>query len=111
ARWYRSDWGRYTQADPLGLSATNNVFAYVDGSPVNFVDPLGFAKKNDPSELECCELLDKIEENSRELKRKEWEERDIQNRLRQGIESRTNIEAIIKYYIHRREYRKIQERL
>jgi RHS repeat-associated protein len=43
-RWYRSGWGRYTQSDPLGLVAGANLYAYVDGNPLNYSDPLGLIK-------------------------------------------------------------------
>lgn len=40
-RWYRAGWGRYTQADPTGLAAGLNLFAYVKGNPVAVADPYG----------------------------------------------------------------------
>ena len=40
-RWYRSGWGRYTQADPIGLTVGLNLFAYGNGSPVTVGDRLG----------------------------------------------------------------------
>lgn len=40
-RWYRAGWGRYTQADPLGLNGGLNCFAYVDGNPVGLIDRIG----------------------------------------------------------------------
>jgi uncharacterized protein RhaS with RHS repeats len=40
-RWYRAGWGRYTQADPLGLRAGTNLFSYVNGTPNSRVDPRG----------------------------------------------------------------------
>lgn len=42
-RWYRSAWGRYTQADPLGVTGTgeSNLFAYAGNDPLGHVDPLG----------------------------------------------------------------------
>jgi RHS repeat-associated protein len=40
-RWYRGGWGRYTQPDPLGITTSLNVFAYTDGRPLSFSDPLG----------------------------------------------------------------------
>ncbi|MCC8362745.1 RHS repeat protein [Lysobacter sp. A6] len=33
--------GRYTQPDPLGMVAGVNPYAYVEGNPVNAIDPLG----------------------------------------------------------------------
>ena len=40
-RWYRSGWGRYTQADPLGLKGGLSLFAYGDLSPIGNSDPRG----------------------------------------------------------------------
>ena len=40
-RYYNPDTGRYITADPVGLSAGLNLFAYVGGDPVNFVDTIG----------------------------------------------------------------------
>ncbi len=40
-RWYRSGWGRYTQADPLGLRHSSNLFAYVGNNPARYIDPYG----------------------------------------------------------------------
>jgi len=42
-RWYRSGWGRYTQADPRGVEEGVNLFAYVSGNPVIRIDPFGLA--------------------------------------------------------------------
>jgi RHS repeat-associated protein len=40
-RWYRSGWGRYTQADPIGLRGGSNLYAYTANDPIGSVDPLG----------------------------------------------------------------------
>jgi len=44
-RWYRPGWGRYGQADPLGLQpgggGVEHLFLYARNSPPQFFDPLG----------------------------------------------------------------------
>lgn len=40
-RWYRSGWGRYTQADPIGLESSLNLYGYVDDDPIGTIDPTG----------------------------------------------------------------------
>jgi RHS repeat-associated protein len=40
-RWYRSSFGRYSQADPIGLKAGANLYAYVKGNPTGYIDSLG----------------------------------------------------------------------
>ncbi|HYR27104.1 MAG TPA: RHS repeat-associated core domain-containing protein, partial [Thermoanaerobaculia bacterium] len=40
-RWYRGGWGRYTQADRIGLLGGINLFAYAADNPLIMVDPHG----------------------------------------------------------------------
>jgi len=40
-RWYRSSFGRFTQADPLGLIGGLNQFAYAKSNPLLYVDTYG----------------------------------------------------------------------
>jgi hypothetical protein len=40
-RWYRSGWGRYTQADPIGLAGGIQLFSYTRQNPVKFNDKRG----------------------------------------------------------------------
>jgi RHS repeat-associated protein len=42
-RWrdYDPSLGRYVEADPLGIDAGQNVYAYVGGDPLNLIDPKG----------------------------------------------------------------------
>src|SRR5205814_1845855 len=53
-RWYRTGWGRYTQADPIGITSDANVFRYVANRPLVFFDPLGLKK------VCCTEGADKL---------------------------------------------------
>lgn len=40
-RHYEPDTGTYTQSDPIGLRGGMNTYTYVNGNPVNAVDPFG----------------------------------------------------------------------
>ncbi|HET9210780.1 MAG TPA: RHS repeat-associated core domain-containing protein, partial [Thermoanaerobaculia bacterium] len=44
-RWYRGEWGRYTQADPIGLGDLN-VFGYAANNPLGYSDPEGLFNIN-----------------------------------------------------------------
>ena len=43
ARYYHPTLSRFISEDPLGIAAGPNVYGYVDGNPVSFVDPFGLA--------------------------------------------------------------------
>jgi RHS repeat-associated protein len=41
ARHYSPAWGRFMQADPIGLAGGKNLYAYVGNDPLNYLDPFG----------------------------------------------------------------------
>jgi RHS repeat-associated protein len=42
ARWYRPDYQRYTQPDPIGFARSRySLYAYAHDDPLEFIDPVG----------------------------------------------------------------------
>lgn len=69
-RFYRAGWGRYTQADPLGLGPDIHVYRYGTSNPISIDDPLGldtagcdeigkYLINETPCRLECCAQHDR----------------------------------------------------
>jgi RHS repeat-associated protein len=51
ARYYSPEIGRWTQRDPAGTVDGLNVYAYVGGDPVGFIDPWGQQTSSDEAPL------------------------------------------------------------
>lgn len=75
-RWYRSAWGRYTQADPIGMHGGMNLFGYVAANPVRWADSFGLAK--DVCQMTCAELKKKIDAHAATLAQLLNQERQLQ---------------------------------
>jgi uncharacterized protein RhaS with RHS repeats len=105
-RWYRAAWGRYTQADPIGLQAGVNLYGYVEGNPINREDPLGLISKSELEQMDCCALLKAISDARRELSRLRKHQNDpIRRRAPSAAKYLSN------YYGHRRSWNNWQSRL
>jgi RHS repeat-associated protein len=52
-RDYDPTLGRYIETDPLGIEAGANVYAYVDGDPVNAIDPMGLVNHTTGQTYNC----------------------------------------------------------
>jgi RHS repeat-associated protein len=60
-RWYRADWGRYSQADPiareigwLSKSPQETLFSYANANPLGFTDPRGLTPSG------CCDCPERL---------------------------------------------------
>jgi RHS repeat-associated protein len=50
ARYYNPTTSRFVSEDPIGLLGGPNVFAYVEGDPLNYSDPMGLQMRGMPEE-------------------------------------------------------------
>ncbi|MBU1043189.1 MAG: RHS repeat-associated core domain-containing protein [Candidatus Omnitrophica bacterium] len=44
ARWYDADNGRFISRDPIGIAGGINLYGYVEGNPVRWIDPVGLLR-------------------------------------------------------------------
>jgi len=69
ARYYNPTFAQFNSADPAGLSAGPNAYAYAGGNPISFTDPSGmFISSVDAACIQdpdfCAELLGQIAQNA-----------------------------------------------
>jgi RHS repeat-associated protein len=49
ARYYDPEVGRFTTKDPIGFAGGVNLYGYVRGNPIRYLDPWGLCEKGDPA--------------------------------------------------------------
>jgi RHS repeat-associated protein len=104
-RWYREGWGRYTQGDPLRENLVDQPYSYASENPIRFLDPLGLTSADkDIDEMNCCELLTRIQKELRELQNRTRREKEVRYKVRTGQLRRSTIVNLRQYYRHMREY-------
>jgi RHS repeat-associated protein len=108
-RWYRAGSGRYTQADPIGLTGGIHPYLYAGANPLSMIDPLGLtrAAKN----MNCCELLKAILNAGEKMTGWLWEEREIQRDARDGSIYRTLDLHRAEHKKHKKNYEGHRKRL
>jgi RHS repeat-associated protein len=83
-RFYSPSIGRYISADPIGLEGSANAYLYVDGQPVDELDPSGLAKHEPDSEY-CKSLKRRIANIYDQLQKRDADIRNNPQGLPQRI--------------------------
>jgi RHS repeat-associated protein len=69
-RWYRTGFGRYTQADPVGLNGGVNLYQYTRSNPTTWTDRFGLTTGDCQEHADRCSAIEKqIKSVSKKLKR------------------------------------------